>query len=247
MIHGFTFQLDDEFRNRNRKMTALERKNLGDILQKEGCLKDALTVGQIGHDKFLIDGYNTLELCQERGVQPTEPRKVYFKDRQGVLDWIDRRQRSRRNLTTKQMAQRKAERVDRVVEGRQEGKSIRTLAEEEGVSKSTIEDDLKTASVQGRTVEPTSGKITGKSGKKHKPKQAKSGRVQFNFREYDEHLDHVIRGIDELVRAYPEQAGSDDESKCRQLMTEYVNAWKQWKQRIPKESANGDNDPAQPG
>lgn len=59
----------------------------------------------------------------------------------------------------------RAARVERVAEAREDGKSLRAIAEEEGVSVTQVRDDLDAATVQGCTVEPKDGKVKGKDGK----------------------------------------------------------------------------------
>lgn len=159
------FKLDDEFRIRNRKHTKQERFNLERIIEEEGCADGALTVALIGTEKILCDGYTSLAICQEKGITPTEARYLPFKDRAAVLEWIDRRQRSRRNLTAEEMEARRVERTPRVVAAHVEGQSTRAIADKEGVSQSTIQRDLEAATESGDSVEPPSGKITGKDGK----------------------------------------------------------------------------------
>jgi hypothetical protein len=72
----------------------------------------------------------------------------------------------RRQATTEQKQEWRADRVKEVVELRTEGQSIRTIAETVGVSVGQVQRDLETAStVSGDTVETPNGKITGKDGK----------------------------------------------------------------------------------
>lgn len=157
--------LDDDFRKRLPQHTKQQRLNLEAKIAKEGCLKDALTVAIIGDQNILCDGYTTLAICQEKELDLTEPRSLVFANREEVLEWIDERQQSRRNTTAEAMAENRAKRIERVAEGRTQGKPIRALAEEEGVSAATIHDDIKIATVQGRTVDPPNGKVTGSDGR----------------------------------------------------------------------------------
>jgi hypothetical protein len=79
---------------------------------------------------------------------------------------------ARRHLTPgdRKQAQARAEelrkeRVARVAEAKRQGKSTRTIAEEEGVSQTQVQADLKAATEQGCSVESDSGKVQGKDGK----------------------------------------------------------------------------------
>src|SRR5262245_16895828 len=128
VIQGMKFRLDDEFRQRNRKHTQQERDNLRILIEMEGCKSDSLTVANVGPELILCDGYTTLAICEEMGIKPTAPRVIPFPDRQSVLEWIDRVQEGRRNLTPDQIAEKAAKRRERVSEGRADGKSLQTLA-----------------------------------------------------------------------------------------------------------------------
>jgi transposase len=257
-IQGISFQLDDEFRGRNRTHTEQERMNLGILLEMEGCLPDALTVASIGSERFLIDGYTTLALCTERGVKPTKPRLIVFPNRGLVLEWIDRRQRARRNLSPEEMVQRREERRDRVVDAKDRGESNRVIAEREGVSEITVRRDIEASTATGVAVGPPNGQIIGKDGisrqvgpqfcercrstapvrdcltcadlqaKAGKPKRPakKSGSVKFDFNKSDKDLGRMIRGIDELGRAYPELKKTDEWVEIEALRDGYVKTWK---------------------
>jgi hypothetical protein len=159
------FKIDEEFRQRNRPQSKQERFNLERLIEAEGCLDGSLTVGLIDGEKYLVDGYNTLAVCTEKGVELCRPRCLVFKDREEALDWIDLRQRARRNLTPEQMQQNRVERIERVVEARAAGKSIRQIAKEEGQSPTSIAKDIK----DGAPRSPD--KITGLDGRQHPAKR----------------------------------------------------------------------------
>jgi hypothetical protein len=69
----------------------------------------------------------------------------------------------------------RAARIHRVAEARQEGNSLRTIAEKEGVSLGQVQRDLQESSTVsgGGTVAPTDGKVKGRDGKTRtaKPKR----------------------------------------------------------------------------
>lgn len=167
VIDGLTFSLDDEFRLRNRKHTDQERSNLALIIEEEGCKLDALTVARIGDLNYLCDGYTTLGICEEKGVRLTAPRVVPFSDRKAVLEWIDRVQEGRRNLSPEEIALRAEKRRQRVAAARADGKSTRAIAEKENVSHTTVVNDLKKQ--RGHPSPPDASSIgkpvTGRDGK----------------------------------------------------------------------------------
>lgn len=163
------FELDDEFRMRNRRQTDKERTTLGILIEMEGCLQDSLTVAQIGPKLLLCDGYTTLSICEEKGIKPTAPRLIPFPDRQSVLEWIDRRADGRRNLTEKDVAERK----ERIAKAKGEGMSTRAIAAQEGVSQTQVQRDLQTqvnppgSPEKPKTTTPTPASTTGKDGKQY--------------------------------------------------------------------------------
>lgn len=113
----------------------------------------------------VIDGRNRQLACKLAGVEPE------YADWSDVLEAelprvVESLNEHRRHLSQDWLARRRAERVGRVAEKRRGGKSLRTIADEENVSKSQVERDLANAStVPGGTVAPESGKVTGKDGK----------------------------------------------------------------------------------
>jgi hypothetical protein len=67
----------------------------------------------------------------------------------------------------------------------------------------------------------------GKKSKRLKKSGAKkSGSVTFDFRAFDKHLGHVVRGIDELARAYPHVKASAELAEVECLRDGFGTAWK---------------------
>jgi hypothetical protein len=60
-------------------------------------------------------------------------------------------------------------RRERVVAARQEGKSIRAIADAEDVSEKTVRNDLEKAGAEGSAPELPEGKVSGRDGKKYSP------------------------------------------------------------------------------
>lgn len=149
------FIIDPEFKARNRPHTKAEREVLEKLIDRDGCADGALTVSQIEGDpeKRLIDGHSTHEICTAKKLPMTEPRLLLFPDRAAVLDWIDKKQFGRRNLTPAELRARHKARIKRVKKARSHGKTVRQIAKDEGVSIGTVHSDLKPRdkSVQGRT------------------------------------------------------------------------------------------------
>jgi ParB-like chromosome segregation protein Spo0J len=112
-----------------------------------------------------LDGRNRKRACDELGIKcPTE--RVSIPDDE-VEDFIDSLNLDRRHLTQHQQDEKRQERIGRVADARKAGESLRTIAAKEGVSTTTVQKDLDhAAGVNGVTVEPESGKVTGKDGRK---------------------------------------------------------------------------------
>lgn len=169
------FIIDPEFKARNRPHTKAEREVLEKLIDRDGCADGALTVSQIEGDpeKRLIDGHSTHEICTAKKLPMTEPRLLLFPDRASVLDWIDKKQFGRRNLTPKELQARHKARIKRVAKARRQGKSTRTIAKEEGVSQPQVVKDIREAGDNG--LSPERGKVTGKDGKKYEASKPASG------------------------------------------------------------------------
>jgi hypothetical protein len=147
-----------------RPLTPAERANLRESIQSEGMFVPIIVDEKDG----IIDGINRATIASELGYDLDElPLQVvdYLTTagkRKMVLDlhW------ARRHLTPDEQQALRQQRIARVAEARQEGKSLRTIAEAEGVSHQQIKRDLdEAATVTGVTVEPEGGKVHGRDGK----------------------------------------------------------------------------------
>jgi hypothetical protein len=113
---------------------------------------------------MILDGRTREKAAKAAGIKP---KRITFK---GTVDqahqFVETANLHRRHLTTTEQEERKQARVGRVVEARQEGQSIRAIAEAEEVSTATVQRDLETAHCDGGvTVTPLDGKVTGKDGR----------------------------------------------------------------------------------
>lgn len=125
----------------------------------------------VRYQKKILDGRNRWLAAEKAGVKPL------FVDFKGTEDearvFVQTANEERRHLATEWLHRRREERIGRVAAARQEGESIRTIAERENVSPAQVHADIEKATVQGLTVEPKGGKVTGKDGRK-KPARTKS-------------------------------------------------------------------------
>ena len=88
--------IDPDFEGRLDPLAPEEEALLEQSLVDDGCL-DPLKVW----NGILIDGHNRKRLCEKHGI-PYKVAKVDFDSREDALDWVDRQQLGRRNLTRDQ-------------------------------------------------------------------------------------------------------------------------------------------------
>lgn len=123
---------------------------------------------------MILDGWQFYRACKLLGMIPEFADVTDEVDDDGAAALVEAMNDHRRHETAEQMQRRACDRRDRVAQMRKEGKSIRVIAEEEGVSPRTIQTDLESSTVQGDTVEPPDGKTTGKDGKKRSTTRKKA-------------------------------------------------------------------------
>lgn len=119
----------------------------------------------------ILDGRNRWLAAQEANVKPTFTTFSGTEDEARIF--VQTANEERRHLAGEWLKKRREERIARVAAAREEGQSIRTIAATEGVSPKTIQEDIKTATVEGYTVDPPDGKVESKDGRKRpasKPK-----------------------------------------------------------------------------
>ncbi len=139
-------------------------KTLGESMKANGQREPIWVL-----DRQILDGRNRFKACEIAGIEPV------FADYEGPADeaslraFIEDKNEHRRHLTVDWLSKKREERVKRVAEARQEGKSIRTIAEEEGVSVGQVQRDVEKATVSGDTVAPPSGKVKGKDKGREQP------------------------------------------------------------------------------
>jgi hypothetical protein len=133
------------------------------------------------HQGMVLDGWQRLRACLETA---TDPDFTTLPEGRDADEFVEAMNDDRRKTESAQAIQKRAyARRMRVAERRQKVESLRTIAEEEGVSKATVERDLEVAStVPGGTVEPVGGKVLGADNKLRdapppKPKREKKEKV----------------------------------------------------------------------
>jgi hypothetical protein len=148
---------------------AQQLARLRDSIREQGrvrvpvlCWQDKRT----DETEWVVDGAHRVLVAAELGLVEVPRSHAAFDSEQAAREECQRLNRDRRHLTAEQLDAMRQERIERVVERREAGESIRSIAESEGIAIGTVASDLKVAStVQGRTVEPVGGKVTGKDGR----------------------------------------------------------------------------------
>jgi hypothetical protein len=85
--------IDEEFKSLIPPLSDLERMQLEEILEKEGCRDPLITWNGI-----LIDGHNRYEICERLGLEYST-KEIVLADRATVKQWMYRNQLGRRNLS----------------------------------------------------------------------------------------------------------------------------------------------------
>lgn len=146
--------IDDEFQGLIPPLSDIERLQLEQNIEAEGC-RDPLVVWLTeSGDEILVDGHNRFEICERLGVE-FQTVGIEFATRIEALDWIYRNQLGRRNLSPADASELRG----RMYNGRKKKhggerkaspqnedlKTAEVVAKETGVSKATIERDGKYA------------------------------------------------------------------------------------------------------
>lgn len=92
MTH-LTISIDEEFKSLIPPLSDLERLQLQENLEKDGCRDPLITWRGI-----LIDGHNRYDICERLGLEYTT-REIVLSDRDSVKQWMFRNQLGRRNLS----------------------------------------------------------------------------------------------------------------------------------------------------
>lgn len=156
-----------------RELTPAETRELSDSIKANGVMVAVNVYTSAKHGPSILDGANRWTISGELGV-PCPVNDLGAMSDQDARTLAEQLNHCRRHLTPadwRDMAAKRAERVKRVAEKRKEGKSLRTIAGEEGVDVSVIHKDLKKATESGvdlSTGEVQNDEVTGKDGKTYK-------------------------------------------------------------------------------
>ncbi len=181
------------------------------IVQKGYDVRQPITL----YEDKILDGRNRHAACVAAKEEPS------FVELQGSPEdaalYVQMKNEERRML--EDLERRRQERIGRVVEARQEGESLRSIAAKEGTTVATVQRDLEKAGSTvpgGGTVEPKDGKVKGKDGRTRtaKPKSATKSTARNGTVDRSEHND----GPGEDEKAAPDAPEVAEESPVVQLV-----------------------------
>ncbi|HBP23453.1 MAG TPA: hypothetical protein DEA08_37460 [Planctomycetes bacterium] len=161
-IAGVTYRLKVYGRT-IRPMNERERADLRESIEADGIKLPII----IDPDGNVVDGKERLLLAHELGIEeiPVEVLRGYTSEQ--LNDLAEQLSLCRRHLTKQQQAEHRRRRQARAKAKRADGKSMRQIAEEEGVDPKTIEADLGELAV---VVTPK--KVQRKDGRRRPAKKA---------------------------------------------------------------------------
>lgn len=145
-IDPVDIQVDAEFEAAMFPLVAEEYAQLEANILAEGCL-DPVKVWR----GILVDGHNRFKICTEHGL-PFSSVDLMLADRDAVLDWIDKNQLGRRNLTPDQMRMIRGRRYNREKAARGGDQKSPESKAQIDTSISTAERHAKDAGVSPATI-----------------------------------------------------------------------------------------------
>jgi hypothetical protein len=96
MVSARELTIDSEFESMGRRLQPEEASLLEQDILEHGCL-DPIIVWE-NHDNIILDGHNRYRICTETG-SGFKVRAISLPDREACLEWIDKHQLGKRNLT----------------------------------------------------------------------------------------------------------------------------------------------------
>ncbi len=153
--------------------SADEMRTLDESVAVDGVHDPIATYDSPTHGTAIWDGVTRAILAAKH--EKTVPVKHYGNQTDAAAEkMLDDKHLGRRNLTPKKQEERRKERLERVASKRSDGKSLRVIADEEGVSLAQTRRDIEEvkSTVPPGTVEPE--KVKGRDGKERPARQPRA-------------------------------------------------------------------------
>lgn len=167
---GVTYKLP--FSERFRRHTKPERHLLQTSIAENGIKQPVLVYEDTEHgDDCILDGEGRLTAASGMNGVTVPFKKIGRMTTAEAYEQAKIYNDHRRQDDPETIQKRRKERIERVAEARSEGQSLRTIAENEGVSQEQVRKDLKKSGVNRLTPEPE--KVTGRDGKKQSRRKKK--------------------------------------------------------------------------
>lgn len=147
-----------------RPLNRQESERLRESIDRLGVI-DPITVDE--HDN-VIDGKNRLEIAHSIGIPvnqiPFDVRVCLGEEEKRELAW--QLNEARRQLSAEELSAARLDRINRVAEARREGQSLRAIAAKEGLSQTTIMNDLREVRANDPDFQEPS-RVVGNDGRSH--------------------------------------------------------------------------------
>ncbi len=202
------------------------------------------------HEGKILDGWQFYRACKVLNFT-VKPEFGLLPKGVDAADYVETVNDHRRHESQAQALSRIEARRERVETARNEGKSIRTIADEEGVAPATVQRDLEESGVPGGTPEQNGHTVTGRDGKSYpatKPEREpgddsaaekaeaeapKPGAVLYDRKDFDKGFGAMVREVEKLGKAYRARE-SPDYHGLRRLLTEYKEQFWKWEKQLKK-------------
>lgn len=154
-----------------RPLTDEEYMKLRKKLMQEKCIYPLLFFYD-GKTPTVLDGHHRWRVCTEEHIQFNWYDMTHaVRNVAEAVAWVKENQAARRNLTPEEIEALHVERIHRVQAAHAEGKSTRTIAEEERISKTQVLRDLEDSRGPGGPPDHEPSFIKGLDGKQYKVQQ----------------------------------------------------------------------------
>jgi len=147
-------EIDEDFRDLMPPLSKEAYVQLEQSILGEGC-REPLVAWECEGKTILLDGHNRYAICEANNIpyRTVVKTQAEIPDREAAMDWIDRNQLARRNLTPRQFTmvlgrrynrQKQTHGGDRKSSGRNDhlnpdaGKTAEKIAQEHGVNERTV-------------------------------------------------------------------------------------------------------------
>lgn len=150
-----------------------ELEDMAEDIIDQGQLEKIIKLG-----KEILEGRNRYLACLMAGVRPIVEQYRGKKDEDSLRAFCTSKNDVRRHENQKDQEVKRKERLKRIAKMRQEGASISTIAEAEGISRTRVAQDIQAASQAGLETAPSDGTVKGTDGSTRNATEILCGKCQ---------------------------------------------------------------------